>query len=276
MVRIAFNGTRADVRQQARRLAAILAGAEPDTQGVARGFLLALGFGALSDIKDAFITKARGGSDEMGIQWPPLSKEYLAYGRRFGSGEQAALKKAAGLGKGHRYAPGDKKGLLSAGQLKRWRQIYASRLARFLLSMDEGAAKGRAAQIAWATLKREGAQTKLEVYGNRTVDILRDTGILFNSLSPGMLGGIGPDATYTKPTGNGGDEQVFDLGAGSVAVGTTVEYAAAHNFGGPKMPRRQFLPDSGDQVPDVWWERWFGIAIKALEAGAAMIYRGAA
>lgn len=258
--RVMFHGSRAAVTVLAYRLAKILAGEEPDGQGIARGFLLVMGTSALQDIKQAFITKARGGTDEMGVTWPKLSKKYLAYGRRFGPGEQSALKEAAGLGKGHRLAPGGKKGLLSQEQLKRWRQIYGHKLNRLLLSLPEKQAKARAAQIAWTVVKKEGAKTKLEVYGNRNVEILRDTGILFNSLSPGV-----PDNVL----------QGLD---GSVIVGTNVPYAASHQYGDKKrgIPRRQIFPDNDEQVPDVWWERWLTNGLKALEIGARRLYGGGA
>lgn len=276
MVRVYFKGDRNDIRNLAIRLRDILSGRAPDRSGIASGFLLCLGFGALSDIKDAYVTKADGGTDEMGISWPDLSPKTKAYGRRFGPGEQSSLKQAAGVGRGARFAPGNNVGLLTAEQLKMWKKIFARTLARLRLSLPEDEAKARAAQIAWATLKRDyGARTKLDVYGNRKVQILRDTGVLLNSLSPGILTG-GPAPSYSKPTAPGGSEQVFEQHPGSIIVGTNVPYAAAHNKPlKAKLPRRQILPDE-DQVPDVWWERWLGIGMKALEAGSAILFREAA
>jgi hypothetical protein len=282
MQRVVFHGTRAELKALTYRLGAILAGREADTLGVARGFLLSLGVAALSDIKDAFVTKARGGTDEMGIKWPPLSKEYLAYGRRFGRGEKVKLTRAAGLDlKLNRFAPGGDKGLLTKDQLIRWRKIFASLVPRFYMSTGNIAfAKTRAAQIAWATLKKEGAKTKLEVFGSRPAEILRDTGILLNSLSPGIVGGTpGPSASYEKPGLPGGEDQIFELGRGQVAVGTTVAYAGAHNKPiKATVPRRQFLPDNAEQVPEVWWDRWLTVGVQALANGAATYFgrRGAA
>ena len=282
MQRVVFHGTRAELRNLTYRLGAILAGREADTVGVARGFLLSLGVAALSDIKDAFVTKARGGTDEMGITWPPLSKKYLAYGRRFGRGEKVGLTRAAGLDpKLNRFAPGRGKGLLTKAELERWRQIFSRTWPRFYVSTGSIVyAKAMAARIAWATLKKEGAKTKLEVFGNRQAEILRDTGILLNSLSPGIVSGTpGPNASYNKPTPAGGEQQIFELSAGQVAVGTTVAYAAAHNKPiKATVPRRQFLPDDASQVPETWWERWFNVGVQALANGAALYFgrRGAA
>jgi hypothetical protein len=290
MATIHFRGTRQDVRNVAYKLRAILAGRADDPHRVGYGFLLALGFGALSDIKDAYVTKADGGTDEMGISWPDLTPETKAYGRRFGPGEQSRLKGAAGLGRQNRFAPGQNTGLLTAEQLKKWKRLFAQALNRLRVSLPEKEAKERAAQIAWAQLKREGAQTKLQVYGSRKVQVLRDTGVLLNSLSPGVLSGQPPFMTYTKPSGDGGDQQEFEVSPGRVSVGTNVPYAAAHQNGtrsgvvGPHKAgvanrgavRRQILPDNEGQIPDVWWQRWLGIANGALQAGAEILFREAA
>ncbi len=272
MPTIQFRGTRQDVRLVAAQLVAILAGRQPDVHGIARGFQLAIGFAALSDIKDAFIIKSRGGTDAMGIRWPPLSREYLAYGRRFGPGEQSRLKQGAGLGRAHSKAPGGRKGLLTAAQLKQWRKIYVRLLNRFILSEGEAEAKSHAAAIAWSVLKRHGAKTKLEVFGNRQVDILRDTGILLNSLSPGILSGSGPSVNYSPPSSDGGAEQIFDLQPGEVIVGTNVEYASAHQKG-IGVPQRKFLPDEANPVPTVWWARWLAVANAALVVSVAFLFQ---
>lgn len=267
---VVFRGSREDLSLIIEDFVAMLAGDIPDEDRIAEGFLLSLGFAALSDIKDAFITKARGGTDEMGVRWPPLSKEYLAYGRRFGSGEQARLKRGAGLGRSHRYAPGNKKGLLTASQLKQWRWLFVTYLARFMLSEPEVAAKSHAAAVAWSIMKKRGAKTKLEVFGSRQAQILRDTGVLFNSLSPGLLSGEGSTVSYTRPARKGGEQQIFRTEQGAVIVGTNVEYASAHQEGGKGLlgfPQRVIVPDEQHPVPDVWWDRWARAAAKAAAAG---------
>ena len=104
----------------------ILAGDVADKHGIRHGFRMRLASAFFEKVKLAFITKSRGGTDEAGIKWKPLSKEYLAYGRvgvtgnknrRFKRGEQHALKKGEGLGRGHKYAPGGQTGLLTKAQL---------------------------------------------------------------------------------------------------------------------------------------------------------------
>lgn len=272
MSKVYFRGSRADARRIVHSLGAILAGRMRDSLGIARGVFLAIGFAALSDIKADFIRKARGGVGEDGEKWPPLSPEYLAYQRRFGPGEKAELKAAAGVGKAQRFGVGGNKGLLTKAQQKRWKTIFAQSLARLLLSMPPAQAKARAGQIAWATLKREGAKTLLDVYGHRTVEILRDTGILFNSLSPGEITGSGPTSTYKKPSGDGGQQQIFETISNGVVVGTNVPYAASHNYGDSKrgIPKRQFLPE---QPPPAWLDRWADAANDALLAGARYAFQ---
>lgn len=267
---IRYSGTAAEARETARALVKMLAGTDSRGADIARGVWFALGFAALADIQNDFITMARGGTGEAGNCWPPLQPATLAYHRRFGPGEQAALKKAAGLGRKHKYAPGDKKGLLSIQQLARWRKIYSQAYARLQMSYPDDVAKSRAAGTAWIILKKEGAKTMLGVYGTRTVEILRDTGILFNSLTPGVLD---PAGNYDKPALEGGTEQICDLIAGGVIIGSNVPYAATHNYGDPSrnIPPRPFLPAI---VPDAWQERWLALAGDALVVAAELALGG--
>lgn len=266
-----FRGSYAQAREISQRLARIIAGQSDDAIGIARGVNLAIGVAALSDIKADFVRKARGGTGEDGVKWPPLSQKYLAYGRRFGPGEKAALKKAAGLGRANRFGVGENTGLLTAAQLKRWKSIFRQVMLKAALSMGETEAKAKAAAIAWATLKREGAKTKLEVFGNRQVEILRDTGILLNSLSPGQLGGGALPTSYNGPTDEGGDMQILRTVRDGVFVGTTVPYAGVHQHGSTtkNIPARPFLPRS---VPAKWLARWNRVANQALAVGAKILY----
>ncbi|MEX2176195.1 MAG: hypothetical protein WD872_17670 [Pirellulaceae bacterium] len=199
-------------------------------------------------------------------KWPLLSPAYLAYQRRFGRGEKAQLKADAGVGKGQRFGVAGNKGLLTKAQQKRWNGIFAAMLARLLLSMSPAEAKQRTAQIAWAKLKAEGAKTLIDVFGHRTVQILRDTGVLLNSLSPGKLTGTGAHVNYAPPSAEGGEDQVFEAIGNGVIVGTNVPYAASHNYGDPKrgIPKRQFLPA---EAPQVWLDRWADVANQALSIG---------
>jgi phage gpG-like protein len=137
-------------------------------------------------------------------------------------------------------------------------------MARF----GEKQAKAIAASHAWNVLKSEGAKTKLEVYGNRVVDILRDTGVLFNSISPGYLDGN----EYTPPAGDGGEKQVFRALQDGIVIGTTVAYAGAHNKG-KGVPKRQIFPE---RIPAVWARRWAGVGLQAIGNGMRQAFGEAA
>jgi hypothetical protein len=252
MPRIFVRMARSDVRDTIVSFVKSCAGTATEHAESASVIHTAMGLAVLSDIKTDFIRKARGGTGEDGVKWEPLSKEYVAYQRRFGKGEKAGLKKAAGLGSGHRH-----RGLLTAQQNKRWKAIFASNYKRLAVSLGDEGAKARAAQIAWAILKKEGAKTMLEVFGNRQVEILRDTGVLFNSLSPAYWPGEGP---YQPP-----EDQLFQLAKNGVAVGTNVPYAAVHQNGSEKkkIPARPFLPVN--QLPDVW-------RLNMISAGVSAAY----
>jgi hypothetical protein len=265
---VAFRGGRDEALRVVRAMLATLTGQNRTED--ARGVFLAIGMAALSDIHADFIRKARGGVGEDGNTWPRLSPKTLAYSRRFGPGEQAQLKRDAGLGRENRFAPGGNKGLLTESELKQWRGIFASRLARFAASMPLGEAKAKAAAIAWAEMKSRGAKTKLEVFGYREHEALRDTGVLSNSLSVGSLVGL----AYILPGVPGGDQQIFDILSNGVIVGTSVAYAKAHNEG-IKVPKRQFIPKD-DAVPQIWLDRWLDAGMRALAfALGSSLQRGA-
>lgn len=246
-----------------RRLPSILAGRSQDVAGIAHGFRTRLGFAILSLVGPNFDLLSRGGVGADGTKWFPLSQAYLAYGRRFGKGEETALKKAAGLGKGHRYAPGDEKGLLTKEQLQMWRRIYADRLAWYMRRESDDKAKAHAAAVAWIIVKEKGAKTKLEVYGHRQAQILVDTGYLRQSIQPGTLTEIGVEGQYSPPGGQGGIAQVMDKDTPyMVVVGTRVQYAAYHHAARNANRRRRLWPQ---QFPEDWWRQILGVAISGLQ-----------
>jgi len=69
-------------------------------------------------------------------------------------------------------------------------------------------------------------------------DVLRDTGKLLRSLTPGV---------EDRPSRAEG--QVLRPGRGDVVVGTNVPYAAAHQNGTKHVPARPFLPPPGKLPP---------------------------
>lgn len=247
-------------------LPGILTGRVPDVAGISAGFKSRLGYGVLSLVAPNFDALGRGQQGANSEVWPPLSKEYLAYGRRFGPTEQSDLKKAYGLGKQHRYAPGDKKGLLTLEQLKLWRRTYADRLAWYIMKVSDAKAKEIAARIAWSVVKKTGGKTKLEVFGTRQVQILVDTGRGRGSLQPGVIYEMGPSASYQKPSGKGGEDQTFELEPNGFTLGTNVKYMGVHHrdkqVGQTKgPPTRRLWPR---EFPRDWWDQILGVAISGL------------
>lgn len=192
---------------------------------IADAMMTRVGLAVLARIKRAFVVKARGGTDEAGDRWQPLSPRTIAYSktRQRGRGGRTRAEK------GRPVRPSQ---ALSGKQQDRWWQVYRRNLARFRGD------KRHAAAVAWLVLKAEGATTLLQKYGGRQVEILRDTGLLLNSLSPGY----------------GGAEQVFRVIPGGVIVGTNRKGAADHHRGRPerKLPQRRLWPRVSDW-PASWW-----------------------
>lgn len=252
MATVVFRGTRAEAIGIIRQAVAILGGSQPDRRGLGRSFWLSLGFGALSDISTAFIAKSRGGTDEAGIRWPELKPETVA---------------------ARRVGPGDRSGdsLIRRRETVRKRET-AKALRRFLLVLPAGEARRRAAIVGGQKATQETHFTKTETLGDRSVETLRDTGILFNSLSPGEFQTNGTNGSYQKPSGDGGEQQIFDARRAEIIVGTNVPYASTHQNGSASrnIPARPFLPPD-NQVPRIWWSRWIDIAATSLVSGLRTI-----
>lgn len=245
---------RAEIEAFIRSIPAMFAGKVPDVGGLVRGFKLRIAFAFFSIIKENFIIKSRGGTDEAGIKWPPLSARYLAYTRPMGkNGSGSRQPPHAG-----KLAPGGNDGFMSKAQLQQWRRWYAGTLKYLALQMPLGEAKRIAAASAWKKSKAAGVRTKLEVFGHRDVEILRDRGILFNSLSPGVITFLGVDASYSPSP-----EQLVQEEADGLLCGTNVAYGRDHHFGDPSrnLPARSFWPLDGE-LPEAWM-------VEIVEVGAS-------
>lgn len=229
MSALVFRGSRAELVARLRGLTAALSGRGPDVDGAADAVLLRGAISLLSSIQTAFIAKARGGVGSDGIKWAPLLRKTVAARRT----SRAELKSLGITGKRTR-------GLLTPAQDKRWRAIFASTLAK-LRARGASGAEALAAKTAWAILKSEGAKTKLDVLGGRSVQILTDSGRLLQSLTPGT-----EDAPASP------DGQVREVQPGRITVGTSVEYAERQHRGDPArgLPARPLWPASG--LPDAW------------------------
>jgi hypothetical protein len=221
---IHVRATRAAIRQALSKVPTEATGGGAAVEAM----LMRMGLALLGRIKRAFVAKARGGTDEAGDSWQPLSPRTVAYSRR---GRSKAEKKRAAR-------PSQ---ALTAQQQEWWWRVYRRALAAFRGD------KGHAAAQAWWVLKKLGATTLLEKYGGRRVEILRDTGLLLNSLSPGY----------------GGPEQVLRTGRGEVVVGTNRKGAAAHHEGVPgRLPQRRLWPE-----PSRWPASWWRDILEAARGG---------
>lgn len=249
-----FRGTRKQLADIVRSLPLVLNGHMQDPGGLAQGLQLRIGAAALSLIKVAFIAKSRGGTDEAGDSWTKLSPKYVAYGRRHP--ELTQIRKQA-KAEGRPGRP-----MLTKKQDERWRRIFAGKLHQVsakqrkmtIFGGTSTQAKSAAAAYAWAVLKAEGGQTIFDNFKDAPVEILRDTGVLLNSLSPGVNG----------PSGH--ENQVFRVQPGTVIVGTNRKGAAAHHKGSGKLPERRLWPRV-ERWPSSWWQQITG----TLRDGAAQV-----
>jgi hypothetical protein len=108
-------------------------------------------------------------------------------------------------------------------------------LSHIRQSFTEKAAGGSGADgKAWTPLKAATIRARRSGKGTGQVQILRDTGILLSSLSPGGTGNI------------------MDILPGSITLGTNCPYAVHHHEGTAKIPARPLWPDPRDW-PESWW-----------------------
>ena len=239
--------SRDDVAQAVRLVVDSMTGEGGEARYYADAAYAGMAVEFFSLVKGAFVVKARGGTDEAGISWPPLSKKYLAYGRGPKSSRRVG---------GHSPQGGD--GALTKAQVDKWWVYYRQALAWLATTEPIKAAKGHAAAIAWSKIKKEGGRTKLMVLGNRPHEILRDRGILLNSLTPGFASGD----RYI-----GTEHQIYRTRPGEITVGTNVPYANAHHEG-IGVPKRQLWPDA-DKIPDSWWVQILAPATEQIINGVA-------
>jgi len=277
--RVYVRASREQVVQKLRQLGGMLSGRIADPYGLARAFQLRLGTSALSVIKEDFATKARGGVGRDGIAWPPLSPVTLALRNRTGAG---SAKVVAQLRQDYSSMPEHRRKLIK----EHYNRVLA--LYRADAKGDVTGAKARKHARYILDLMRKEIPTSRFIFLKHTLEgdlpaeraerlaffsawaeMLRDTGVLLNSLSPGV-------------DGPGHPEQIFELTAGSVIVGTNVPYAIFHHSyaprklkkdGNPKLPQRAFWPESN--FPDGWWAPVIDGAMTGIEIVVKALTRAA-
>lgn len=176
-------------------------------------FVNYLAFHLFEIIHESYQQKSQGGRDRLGIQWKdlkPKTKEAIP----------------------PRPIPGRERGNLTKQQNKTWSAIFARTLGRLRLEMGEDAAKERAARIAWAAVKKQGAVTRLEKFARKRFPILNRSGRLQESVAPGTV----VNGRYLPPNA----DQVFAITSdGKVRVGSRVPYFDRVN------KKRTIIPKAG-------------------------------
>jgi len=230
-------GKRKEILALVKKLPAICQG-NGEAKQAQQALLIRLGLTLLGRIKTAFVAKSHGGTDDCGLKWKPLSKSTIAYSRRH----------PGVLYPGSKRAPFAPSWMLTDAQRKRWWEIYRELEgakpsgAAYHAKANQG--NDYAAARAWIILKSEGAKTLIGEYGDTQVDILRDTGLLLNSLSPGVAaeGQLPPRI----------EGQVFRPGKNEVIVGTNLYRGVVAHEGRGHNPQRRLWAEPG-KWPSTWW-----------------------
>ena len=163
-----------------------------------------------TDISEAYEEKSKGNSDTLGNSWKDISRETKAYKRPIKKGNLDNRRTAASRNK-------STLGILTPGEYKKWKKIFGVTYHKKIREgVDEDTAKEDAAKIAWTVLKGQGAQTKIDILGNRDLLILRNTDRLFRSLLPGKI----TKHSYRKYN----KDQIYTVTNNGLRIGTKVEY----------------------------------------------------
>lgn len=232
-----------DVRRALGRIPGAASGRRVPTgwSALTRQLQVRVGLQALDLIQQAFVVKARGGTDEAGERWAPLAPSTIL--------RRTAKPRRRPRASTHPSAA------LSPKQRARWWELYKRGLGWFRGD------KAHAAAAAWVKLRSEGgARTLSDKFSPGQIEILRDTGLLKNSLSPG----VSPDAASSLPPRV--KHQVFRLGKGEVIIGTNRTGALTHHKGLGHVPQRRLWP-----LPSRWPARWWGMILDQLRQGVIEI-----
>ena len=245
MAQVLYTGESSALRAKLLRLGPILSGKEPDIGGIGEQVSTALGMWFLAEIRIDYIRKSDGVQGEIGGTWKPLSRMTIENRRQ-----------------GHKFLAAEKAFNEREAIVRAEQQRIFERLA---MSIPKNEAMARSKVLAEEYATQKTRTTYVESRSAMKIQILRDTGVLLNSLSPGQ---VTSDGRYVVQVVPGSDKQIFEPVAGKVTVGTNVAYAADHQDGVPsrRLPARPFFPRKGEQIPERWWERAHDAVNMALEA----------
>lgn len=240
-ITVTVRKSRREIVRILRRLPGLAAGRGGGLGSLRQVLMVRMGLALLKRIKDAFIIKAAGGTDDAGERWKPLSPMTIAYRRRHPKLNRQGGATKSWVPKSANRAADAPSYMLTPRQRERWWALY-----RHFLHLYHGD-KSHAAATAWTISKAEGARTLMSVYGQMPVLILRDTGLLLNSLSPGCTP---EDAGPTPPKVK---HQIFRGSRGEVVIGSNRQWVLTHHDGVPgRIPQRRLWPKP-EQWPPSWW-----------------------
>mgnify|MGYP003655232322 CR=1 FL=1 len=176
----------------------------PELEKVRNMFWAAFAYSLYKQAHKNYVLRSKGGGKD-GVKWEKLKKKTIAYRPR---------------GKSNKG-----RGLLTKAEDKEWKKIFVIYFKKLMPTMGEVEAKIRAGKIAWSVMKKKGAKTKLQVYGNKNVPIMVRSGRLRDSLKPGEYS----SGTYIPS----GPDQIFEVTSGKLSFGSSVPYAAMQNENRP-------------------------------------------
>lgn len=245
VTRLIFNGNVGNLRKLLAYIPRLLSGKSADIGMVVRGMQLRVASQALSIVKDSFVVKAQGKKDDAGLQWKPLAPSTIAR-RRISQKDQKLLSNKARTAQ------------LTTAQLKVYQKTYRETRAKIILrGGDDKSARRYAQTTATEMARRAGGviQTTREILAGRKVEILRDTGLLLNSLSPALDHG----------------ETFLRVRPGRVGVGTNILYATKHHHGAGICPQRPLWAN-----PTSWPPPWMKLLHRQLIRGimSLILYYG--
>lgn len=252
---LAIRLTRSQMVGQVHRAVRCLCGLEADPSGAVQRLQMRLAFKLLELIRDNYRVQSEGGQGGLGTgPWAALSPVTLALRKK-----DAAAKVVARLAADIAKLPAHRRRLVA--------RQYARALALYRTDTGQPKRDRKNALRIVKAMERRGALTKTRSKELRSqlekplkADrarrlalaaayslILRDTGRLFNSLTPGLRS----------------SDQICQAEPGAIVVGSNVDYLKYHQSdqprklkkdGTPRLPRRQVLPDAAHPIPEAWWE----------------------
>jgi hypothetical protein len=219
--RLHFRGTRTEMRAAIKKLPEYLSGDAPDVLGIARVYKAYFAYHWFVKVRDGYLIKSNGGTDDTGMRWKPNAASTIAK-RALRPGDIRRIR-----GKTESPLNERVRGLLTPLQDALWRGVFKSNYLRLLSREPQHVAKARAAQIAWGIVKKGGAQTKIGLLGSRKLPIGQNTGRLLAACSPGKIS----DGGYSPTV-----DQVIVYGPNNVELKIQVPYAGDFHKDRPIWP----------------------------------------